>query len=149
MFLFACVFVGVTFLFDICVFMDAYGSMFLFDLFFHACACMRWNSNVCMRASALDGSSFRPSHLVGARSAYAWRVCVRVCKRASERASLCERACVRVRVDALCACVSVPVALAVCLCELVHACVHKFHCACARVRVRACVAVCACVRVCF
>ena len=45
-----CLCAGVTLLFDICVFMDACGSMFLFDLLFRACACMRWNSNVCVRA---------------------------------------------------------------------------------------------------
>jgi len=103
---------------------------------------------VCVRARALDGSSFVPP-TSSALAPHMRGVCACECASVlvSERVFVSERACACVWT--LFVPVSVPVALAVYLCVLVHACVHKFHCACARVRVRACVAVCACVRVCF
>jgi hypothetical protein len=147
----------VTLLFDICVFMDACGSMFLFDLSFRACACMRWNSKcVCARVHARACSRWLLLLFLPPRRC-SLRVCVRACERASERASLFERASVRVRV---CVRVSVRVdALCTCVCACACACVPVRACACVRAQislrvraracVRACVRACLCVRVCF
>jgi hypothetical protein len=71
------------------VFMDAcIGRYFCLTCrFVRVRVCVRIQMCVCVRARALDGSSFRPSHLVGSRSSYAWRVCVRACERASVQVS--------------------------------------------------------------